>query len=218
MDNSKQLPLLVWGASGFAHVVSDLVTLAGGYRVVGYLDDVSPERQGESFNGALVLGGREQLPVQRDQGVAHAVLGFGDCKGRLSAAAALADAGFEQPAFMHPGAVVAAAAELGKGALVLGGAVIDPLVRIGANAIVNKRAVIGHGTNIGAATHLGSGCCLGGNCEIGQGVAVGMGTVDREKVKIGAGAVVGAGSLVLDDIPPDSLAYGSPAKVVGPVA
>ena len=43
---------------------------------------------------------------------------------------------------------------------------------------------------------------------------IGIGSIIMPGVTIGEGAVIGAGSLVTHDIPPYSLAVGSPAKVV----
>lgn len=49
------------------------------------------------------------------------------------------------------------------------------------------------------------------SCWIGANVSVMAG------VTIGEGSVIGAGSLVTKDIPPRSLAYGVPARVVRPI-
>ena len=49
----------------------------------------------------------------------------------------------------------------------------------------------------------------------GDGVLLGAGSTLLGNVKVGAGSLIGACSLVLDDIPPHSVAVGVPAKVVG---
>ena len=54
-----------------------------------------------------------------------------------------------------------------------------------------------------APTRIGSRCYVGPNTVIAKGVS------------IGDGCVIGANSLVLDDIPAGSKAFGSPCKVVG---
>ncbi len=54
-------------------------------------------------------------------------------------------------------------------------------------------------------TRIGSRCYLGPNSIIAKGVT------------IGDGCIVGANSLVLEDIPPNSKAVGTPCKVVGKV-
>ena len=52
-------------------------------------------------------------------------------------------------------------------------------------------------------TSIGSRCYIGPNTVVAKGVTIGDGTV------------VGANSLVLDDIPAGSRAYGNPCRVVG---
>ena len=55
-----------------------------------------------------------------------------------------------------------------------------------------------------APTKIGDRCYLGPNAVIAKGVT------------IGDGCIIGANSLVLEDIPPNSKAYGTPCTVVGP--
>lgn len=56
-----------------------------------------------------------------------------------------------------------------------------------------------------APTRIGSRCYLGPNTVVARGVT------------IGDGCVIGANSLVLDDIPAGSKAFGTPCRVVGRV-
>jgi acetyltransferase-like isoleucine patch superfamily enzyme len=53
-----------------------------------------------------------------------------------------------------------------------------------------------------------------GKIHIGKGVMVGMETMIMPGVTIGDGAVIGARSTILKDVPPYTVAMGSPAKVV----
>ena len=54
------------------------------------------------------------------------------------------------------------------------------------------------------------------SCKIRRGALVGMGSIILDGAEVGEGAFIGAGSLVPPGkkIPPNSLAMGSPAKVV----
>lgn len=49
---------------------------------------------------------------------------------------------------------------------------------------------------------------------IGNDVWIGANVVIRQGVKIGNGAVIGAGSVVTHDIPPYTIAYGIPARII----
>ena len=50
---------------------------------------------------------------------------------------------------------------------------------------------------------------------VGKGAQLGVNVTVLPYVQIGAGCLVGAGSVVTRDLPPGSLAYGSPARVHG---
>ena len=67
---------------------------------------------------------------------------------------------------------------------------------------------------IGARVTIGHRCILHG-CTIRDDCLIGMGTILMNGVLIGEGSIVGAGSLLLEgtEIPPFSLAAGSPAKI-----
>jgi len=53
-----------------------------------------------------------------------------------------------------------------------------------------------------------------GGIEIGDGAWLGTGAIVLDGVTIGEGAVVGAASVVTEDVPPDCIVAGNPAKVV----
>ncbi len=94
-----------------------------------------------------------------------------------------------------------------------------------------QRIVIGEGSNIqdGTIIHLASdlgtevGCyttvghrALLHACEIGDEVLVGMGAIVMDGAKIGARSIIAAGAVVPKgrEIPPGSLAMGTPATIV----
>ncbi len=56
-----------------------------------------------------------------------------------------------------------------------------------------------------------------GHVVLGRRCYVGVNTTIACGVTIGAGAIVGACSLVTGDVPPDTVAYGQPARVQGTV-
>lgn len=71
------------------------------------------------------------------------------------------------------------------------------------NLVIGDYVTVGHGVNLHA--------CTVGNC-----VLIGMGAIILNGANIGDGAIIGAGSLVAEgkEIPPWTLAVGSPAKVI----
>ncbi len=59
-----------------------------------------------------------------------------------------------------------------------------------------------------AKVSLGGGIDIGANCWLGAGVTI------LKNVRIGYGSVIGAGSVVTSNIPPLSMAFGSPHRIV----
>ncbi|HXU38346.1 MAG TPA: bifunctional UDP-N-acetylglucosamine diphosphorylase/glucosamine-1-phosphate N-acetyltransferase GlmU [Blastocatellia bacterium] len=122
------------------------------------------------------------------------------------------------------------------------GATVGPFSRLRAGAEIGEKAAIGNfvevkkskigrGTKASHLTYLGD-ATLGERVNIGAGtvtcnydgvnknetiieddVKIGSDTMLVAPVRVGHGSVTGAGSVVTEDVPPDSLAVGVPAKV-----
>ena len=210
--------VVIWGASGHARVVADIVRLQGLYTVAGFLDNIHPQRKGEDFCGSSVLGGDEQLEGLPAQGISHILLGFGDCRMRLEKTRLLLSKGFNLPVGVHPRATVASDVSLGPGTVVAAGAVVNPGARVGCSVILNTSSSVDHECVIGDAAHISPGAHLAGQVEVGEAAHIGIGAVVIEGVRIGAGSVIGAGAVVLEDVPEGVIAFGVPAKVKRSIA
>ncbi len=121
----------------------------------------------------------------------------------------------------------------------------DCLIVVGERGLLDlgTRVLVGPHTRITAATEvrIGARCMISWNCSIfdsighrmwleGQDEAeieapitieddvwIGPYSMVMKGVTIGAGSIIGAGSVVRRSVPPGSLAYGNPARVVGKV-
>jgi acetyltransferase-like isoleucine patch superfamily enzyme len=108
---------------------------------------------------------------------------------------------------------------------------------------LGTRAIIGPNTRIMAATEvrIGARCMISWHCSIfdsighrmwlegqeeaeveapitiGDDVWIGPYCIIMKGLEIGSNSIIGAGSVVRRSIPPNSLAYGNPARVVGKV-
>lgn len=209
----EQPPLVIWGASGHALVVADIVRRQGAYRIVGFLDNVNPGRRGAEFCGASILGGEEQLAPLLEQGVRHILLGFGDCRMRLELTGVLQSQGFSLPVAVHPQSIVAEDVVLGAGTVIAGGVVVNPSAKVGRSVIINTTACVDHECIIGDAAHICPGVRLAGRVEVGQATQIGIGAIVIDKIHIGARVLIGAGAVVVSDIPDSVVAYGIPARI-----
>jgi len=219
MNSSKSqiIKTVVWGASGHASVVANILQLQQTFEIAGFIDDVNPERQGKFFCGKKIFGGKEQLPSLRLQNIKHIVLGFGHCSARIKLGEFLLKEGFQLVNVYHPNATIANSIEVGQGTVILAGVVVDPVCQIGDYCIVNNNSTICHNSIIGEGVHICPGVHIGGHVNIGTASWIGIGSCVADRVTIGSGSFVGAGSVVVKDIPDGVLAYGNPARVIRPI-
>jgi len=129
-------------------------------------------------------------------------------------------------AWIAPGAVVTGDVELGPRASVWFNTVIrgdTAPISIGGETNVQDNSTVhvdaGFPAVIGARVTVGHRAIVHG-CVVEDDCLIGMGSVLLSGAKIGCGSLVAAGSLVRErqEIPPDSLVVGAPARVVGAVS
>jgi sugar O-acyltransferase (sialic acid O-acetyltransferase NeuD family) len=208
--------IFVYGAGGHAKVVAEILRL-NGHEVTGFIDNVNPERKGEAFYGATILGGEEVLEELLHQGVHSFIVGYGDNRLRCKTSHRLVEMGFTLVSALHPNAVCAADVSIGEGTVVASGAVVGPSSRIGRNAIVNTQASLDHDCVVGDGAHVGPGVIVTGVVEVGERVWIGAGAVIADHKIIAADAIVGAGAVVVKDVPEAVIVMGVPARIARPV-
>jgi acetyltransferase EpsM len=206
--------LVIWGAASQAKIVADIIRLRDEYEIVGFLDNINPERKGNSFCGASILGGEEALDDLLQRGVNHLICAFADNRGRLRLAAAARARGFLLASAIHPGTIIARGVPIGAGTVIHAGAVVNTEAKLGENVVVATSASVEHECTIEDGAWINCGVHLGGKVTVGQATTLEVGTITAGGVRIGADSVVGAGSVVLHDIPDGVLAYGAPVKVI----
>lgn len=212
--NKSKEKLVIWGASGHAKTVADIIRLNKKYKIVGFLDNLNPSRKGEIFCGSTILGGNEQIDNLLKRKIKNVILAFGSCSARNALSKILTDKGFILVNAVHPQSIIASDVILGRGVVVCAGAIINPGAIIGDNVIVNTGSSIDHESVVGDSSHICPGVRLAGQVSIGKRSWIGIGSIVREKLSIGDDVFVGAGSLVLKDIPSGVLVYGSPARII----
>lgn len=115
---------------------------------------------------------------------------------------------------IHPNASVAKDVIIGQGSIILAGAVVNILSDIGAGCIINTGATVDHDCQIGQYSHIAPGVNLAGAVRVGSEVFIGVGSAVIQCLSIGEKSIIGAGSVVLNDIPAQVTAVGTPARVV----
>ena len=206
--------LIIWGASGHALVVADIMRLRGEYDIIGFVDDFNSPTPGQSFCGLPVFGKARLLELIQQSAVSHVIIAIGNCQARLLLAEWSCNQGLSLASAIHPRAAVAADTSIGDGTVIAAGAVINSGAVIGENVIVNTCASVDHECILDNGVHICPGAHLAGRVHVGRASWVGIGSSVIDRVRIGSGAMIGAGSVVVHDIPEGMLAYGVPAKTI----
>jgi UDP-N-acetylbacillosamine N-acetyltransferase len=205
--------IVIWGASGHALVVCDILRELGGYTIVGFLDDIDPRPRWLPRHRGQVLGGAEVLDELRRAGVTELIVAVGDCETRLRLAEIAHAKGFRLATAVHPRATVASDVRIGDGSTICAGAVVNPGCIIGRNAIVNTGATVDHECVLEDGVHVSPGAHLGGGVVVRRAAWVGIGATVNARATVGERSILGAGAVLLSDLPDSVVAYGVPATV-----
>ena len=123
---------------------------------------------------------------------------------------------------IEPGAIIRDQVEIGDNAVIMMGAIINIGAVIGAGTMIDMGAVLGGRATVGRNCHVGAGAVLAGVIEpasatpviVEDNVLIGANAVVIEGVRIGHDAVVAAGAVVIEDVAPNSVVAGIPARVI----
>ena len=126
------------------------------------------------------------------------------------------------PARIEPGAIIREQVTIEKNAVVMMGAILNIGAVVGEGTMIDMGAVLGGRATVGKPCHVGAGAVLAGVVEpasatpviIGDNVLIGANAVVIEGCRVGHDAVVAAGAVVVDDVAPNTVVAGCPARVI----
>jgi sugar O-acyltransferase (sialic acid O-acetyltransferase NeuD family) len=209
------MDLVVYGASGFGQQVMFWVEDAAAeesWNVLGFLDD-DTDALGSERGGHEVLGGRQWLEARAGPPLG-VVVAIADpaVKGRI--AESLAPLGVSFPVVVHPSVVRARHNTIGDGSIVGAGNVISVNVELGQLVTINHSCTLAHDVGIGDYSTVLPGSNVSGRVVIEPRVTVGTNSAIVQDLTIGEGTTIGAGATVLEDLPPNVTAVGTPARPI----
>lgn len=203
-------PLLILGTRTLAVEIADLISEIPGFKVVGFVENMNPERCRETLEGLPIIWVDEVADLT---GSHYAVCGLATThRSRFTEQAA--KYGIQFLNVVHPSARISSKSSVGEGTIISVGVIIAAHTHLGRHVFVNRGALIGHHTEIGDYVTIHPGANIAGACRIGQATYIGMGAVVLDHITIGSHSVVGAGAVVTKDVPDNVQVVGVPAKIV----
>lgn len=202
------------GAGGHGRVAQECLELIHqeGIRTVFY-DDRYPELQ--SVEGTPVAGTTSDACDAASPSNVFVAIGLNRIRADLIQR--LLEAGKTLATILHPSCILSPNCHISEGTIAISGSVANRGAYVGRGVILNTLSSVGHDCRVGDFAQLGPGVNLGGGVILGPGAFLGIGAKVSPQVTVGEWTVVGAGSVVLDDLPPRTFCYGSPARVVRPL-
>jgi acetyltransferase EpsM len=114
----------------------------------------------------------------------------------------------------HKTALISSYSHIQEGSVVFAHAVINANSNIGKHCIINTSAIIEHDCTVQDFVHISPNATLCGGVTVGELSQVGAGAIVNPGLRIGKNSIIGSGAVVTKDIPDNSIAVGSPAKVI----
>jgi sugar O-acyltransferase (sialic acid O-acetyltransferase NeuD family) len=115
---------------------------------------------------------------------------------------------------IHKTAFIADDVKIGKGCQILVNSTICTKSTIGNYSIINTSSSIDHECVIGNGVHIGPGAILAGCVDIEDYAFIGSNATILPRIRIGKNSIIGAGSVVTKDVPENSIVYGNPARII----
>ena len=213
----KIINIVIFGVSGHAKVIVDIIKNENKYNIIGFIDNNKPK--GTKVNGFKVLGNDSELTslikvLQFSKGI----IGIGDnyLRYSLSNKIKASNPKFEFINCIHPYAYIGNNVQIGQGNVVMPGVIINASAVIKNHCILNTNSSIDHDSIMMDYSSLAPNATIGGNSEIGEYSAVGLGASIFHKIQIANNCIIGGGTVVTKNTKENAVYFGNPAKYIKP--
>lgn len=207
-------PLIIIGAGSVGgHIASNINSYyLENHNLLGFLDD-DPKKIGKPFLGYPVLGNVEHLSnLPRNVEV---IIGIAFPSMKRSIINRLSNIGnYTYPNLIAKTAWISNHVSISQGIIIYPNCSINYGTLIGDFVVMNMNCAVGHDCKIGAYSSLAPGVNIAGHTKLGVGVDMGIGSATKQEVNIGNNSIIGGKSMVIHDIPVNSVAVGVPAKII----
>ena len=206
--------ILLIGGGGHCKSVLDSLITSSNFTDIAIID--TKENFGKEILNRKTIGTDDDLEKLFDEGYQNAFItvgSIGDTLIRRKLFDMVKRIGFNIPNIIDSSATVSENVKIDRGIFIGKNAVINAGVKIGEGAIINTGAIVEHDCIVDEFVHIAPGAVLCGDVVTEDNVHIGARAVIKQQIRIGSNSIIGMGSVVLSDIPPNSVAYGNPCAI-----
>ena len=211
--------LIILGGRGIGMIAASVANDLGSYDVLGFLNDYVPV--GDSvgkYKKYKVIGKTDDVSnYLKDKDISFFV-GYIGMKNEKEIYDKIINLGIPKERFetlIHPTAIIPKQyCNIGNGVLMAPLSQLSPDTTVEDNCILLANSFLGHDSTMKRFSHITTNSVIGGNVTVGFGSTVGSNATIRENINIGDFSIVGSGSVVLTDVPNNSIFVGNPAKLL----
>ena len=204
-----QKKVIIFGASGHARVIADIIKKSGD-DIVGFLDD-NDDIQGKTiFDSKIVLGdtGEESVKKYSD---CYFIIGIGSNRVRKIISEKYPN--LKWYTAIHPSSIIGSEVSINEGTVIMAGTVINTGTVIGKHCIVNTSSSLDHDNILENYVHISPGSHLAGTVKVCEGTWICAGVTIINNITIGKNNIIGAGATVIKNIKEENNTFvGIPVK------
>lgn len=211
--------LVILGGRGIGMIAASVANDLGTYEILGFLNDFVPigEKVGK-YNGYNVIGVSTDVKKYLDDEDIYFFIGYVGMKNEKEVFEKITSLDIPRHRFatlIHPSAIIPKGfCSIGNGVLMAPLSQLSPDTTVEDNCILLPNSFLGHDSTMKRFSHITANSVVGGNVTLGRGAHIGTNATIRENITIGDFALVGSGSVVLNDVPENSIVVGNPARIL----
>lgn len=211
--------LVIFGGSGIGMLAASVANDLGNWKVLGFLNDVLPvgSKVGKYIQLDVLGKTKDYTKYLNDDDCYFfmAYVGMKNEKKVFNRLEELEIPSYKWATLIHPTAIIPKGfCSIGNGVLITALSQLSPDTTIEDNCILLPNSFLGHDSTLKRFAHIATNGVVGANVIVGKAVHIGSNATLREKVCIGDFSLVGAGSVVLTDVPENSIVVGNPARIL----
>ena len=211
--------VIVMGGKGTGMVAASIIDMIPDMELIGFLNDKVPvgETQGK-FKQIPVIGTSEDMHKFILDEDTYILVVFKTMRKEREMWEKLLKLNIPREKLInviHPSARIPwGYCSIGNGIMMAPNVQLSPDTTISDNCILLGNSFIGHDSTLERYVSVANNASVGARVHVGKAVHIGSNATIREGVTIGDFSLVGIGSVVLDDILPETIVAGVPARVM----